>query len=531
MNEENRKKREWVKSAAIVFLSVMLLLTFFSQTIMNYSLPQVATQRIQSGTITAKIRGTGTVESGELYNVEVTQVRKIASIATRVGDEVEIGDIILYLEDKESEELKTAQDTLEALELSFSKLLLTSDIDAGILNNIQNGRITSLAEYQNKILAAKSAIATAQKDVDYWTERATAFENQIKISSNVTVNTLEEQKALNEATTNLANAKLALENAEIYIRQVSGGDAATVAAADAELVRAEKAVDEWTKRVNSCQVALNTAQIKVSNANAESTSTVANLNAQLAVINTNLSAAKATLAEKESVYSGLVGNVNTEYDLNDKVQQIQNQKELIAELHADSVGSTVKASIAGTITAINVIAGGSTSPSIPVATIQPAGKGYTVSLSVTNEQADRINVGDPAELVNSWWYSNIKATVAGKKPDTTDPTKKKLVILNLTGDLTAGQYLSFSIGQKSASYDKIVPNSAIREDNNGKFILIIQQKSSPLGNRYVATRVDIEVLASDDTQSAVSGALIGYEDVITTSTKPLETGQLVRLPD
>ena len=85
------------------------------------------------------------------------------------------------------------------------------------------------------------------------------------------------------------------------------------------------------------------------------------------------------------------------------------------------------------------------------------------------------------------------------------------------------------MGQKSANYDLIVPNSAIREDNNGKFVLIVESKSSPLGNRYVATRVDVEVLASDDTQSAVRGGLYGYEFVITTSTQPVEAGKLVRL--
>ena len=57
MNEKSSKRREWVKSAAIVFLSVLLVLTFFSQTIMNRSLPEVATKFVQNGTITSKIRG------------------------------------------------------------------------------------------------------------------------------------------------------------------------------------------------------------------------------------------------------------------------------------------------------------------------------------------------------------------------------------------------------------------------------------------------------------------------------------------
>jgi hypothetical protein len=45
----------------------------------------------------------------------------------------------------------------------------------------------------------------------------------------------------------------------------------------------------------------------------------------------------------------------------------------------------------------------------------------------------------------------------------------------------------------------------------------------------VATRVDVQVLASDDTQSAVTGGLSGWEYVITTSNKPVEAGKLVRL--
>ena len=148
------------------------------------------------------------------------------------------------------------------------------------------------------------------------------------------------------------------------------------------------------------------------------------------------------------------------------------------------------------------------------------------------QQAKKLNVGDVAELQNSWYYSDLTATLTAIKPDTANPSQNKLLVFDVTGeDVTAGQSISLSVGQKSANYDLIVPNSAIREDNNGKFILIIESKSSPLGTRYIATRVDVEVLASDDTQTAISGALYGYEYVITTATKPVEAGKQVRLTD
>ena len=122
-NENGRKRREWVKTAAIVFLSILLVLTFFSNTIMNYSLPEVAAQYIQSGTITAKIRGTGTVESSDPYKVQVKETRTVESVLVKVGDEVQKGDPLFILADKESQELTDAQKQLDTALLNFEKSL------------------------------------------------------------------------------------------------------------------------------------------------------------------------------------------------------------------------------------------------------------------------------------------------------------------------------------------------------------------------------------------------------------------------
>ena len=99
------------------------------------------------------------------------------------------------------------------------------------------------------------------------------------------------------------------------------------------------------------------------------------------------------------------------------------------------------------------------------------------------------------------------------------------------GDVTSGADLTISVGSKSATYDYIVPNSAIKSDTNGTFVLTVEAKSSPLGNRYIARRVAVEVLAADDSNSAVTGNF-GYGSyVITTSNAPVKNGDLVRLAD
>ena len=123
--ETKVKRREWVKSAAIVFLSVLLVLTFFSNTIMNRSLPEVAAQYVESGSINARIRGSGAVAANEIYEVSLSQTRKVQSVLVKVGQEVLAGDPLLRLESMESEELKAAQSTLESMELNYQKSLIS----------------------------------------------------------------------------------------------------------------------------------------------------------------------------------------------------------------------------------------------------------------------------------------------------------------------------------------------------------------------------------------------------------------------
>jgi hypothetical protein len=88
--------------------------------------------------------------------------------------------------------------------------------------------------------------------------------------------------------------------------------------------------------------------------------------------------------------------------------------------------------------------------------------------------------------------------------------------------------VTLSVGERSANFDAVIPNSALRTDTNGTFVLVLTVKHSPLGNRYIATRVDVNVLAQDDTTAAVSGLSMG-DYVITTSSKPLEAGMQVNM--
>lgn len=568
MNENGgKKRREWVKNAAIIFLSVMLVLTFFSNTFMNYSLPEVAAQYVQSGTITAKIRGTGTVESGDPYNVKISETRTISSVLVKTGDKVEKGAPLLLLEDKESKELKDAQAALDKAMLDFELALLSGDISNSAFQNVQNGNVSSLNTYQSRIVAAEAEIDKWQKQVDEATTAINQLKTaQVNVDAGGAPDTSSEQNKVNvaQAALNSDEIKIAKDKIsewqaaqatcqatidkynENIASSVSGNGFVNQVTEDKYQLAVKnrdqyqslinerqafinsnpdkvKAYDEKVKALADANKALTEKQNSKTNSTNSLTVQTQNWQTELDKRNIQLKAAQDTKAQ-------LLKDISTELNLDYQLDSLKKQRDQIAKLQENAVGASIEAPIAGTITSVTVKAGDEAQPDTALVTMQPEGKGFTMSFSVTNDQAKRLSVGDKADLVNSWRYSNMDITLASIKPDTTDPGQKKLLTFDITGDeVTPGQSLNVSVGQKSANYDLIVPNSAIREDSNGKFILIVESKSSPLGNRYVATRVDVEVLASDDTQSAVSGALYGYEFVITTSTQPVEAGKLVRL--
>jgi len=538
-NENKTKRKEWVKNAAIIFLTVLLILTFFSNTIMNYSLPEVATQYVQSGTITAKIRESGVVESGDPYEVSVNETRKVQSVAVRVGDTVEKGDVLLYLEDMESDELAAAREALEAAQEAYDRGLLAAEVTSDVLNEANKN--TSARAYRQQITAAQTEVDNAQKKVDEWQEKYDKLQSQIDAVPTNTANVTEETKAYNAAKTAKESADFALTAAKNnltsitaqmeYAESISDGNAVNALepqkkAAQQALISAQTAADNAALAFERAETALNNKK-----ATGDTSGTVENLTNQLKTINSSLQAAQATLEEKQNDLTALLTTINQVFGLQDSYDAIAKAQEELSKQLERSVGATVVADVPGKVTSVNVTAGQSTSPQTPMITLQPEGKGYFMNISVSSEKAKRLNVGDRAELVNSWRYDDMDIVLSSIKTDPQNPSQNKLLTFDISGDVNVGQTLNISVGQKSANYDLIVPNSAIREDNNGKFILTVETKSTPLSNRYIATRTDVEVLASDDTQSAISAALYGYEFVITTSTKPVEAGKQVRLAD
>ena len=681
MEENKVKKRGWVKNAAIIFLSILLVLTFFSQTILNRSLPEVSTASVSSDTINARIRGSGTVTAGDTYEVVLSETRTVEAVYVKVGDAVAVGDKLFLLADKDSTELTQAQEQLATARRNYQSALIdmgSSDY-ARENRNIQKLRET-LADAQQKLAAGtvtpeevnlaaanlKEAQKTQKELAKAVTDAETAYsdaqaavaalESQVKTledsveKQDRALETLEDelyrlqrgetytqadlvkaQNALAEAKRDYANCwdqnKTALNTLRAKAESILGSSGGASGATSAEdVIRQMQALcDGWnndqledaykatTEEYNAFQLlkpkytALEKAQEKADSVEAglknnESLQTqirqkrqeISDAEETLSDTKHQLKQAKKDLAAKQDELSSAdwdltalkdrqeqqteaiaafqetyddlkarsdsyeslktaVDSAETaledalfalaEQKKNDSKQSakdqlnLQAQKEEIAKLEKEvaerkenAVGAEVTAKTAGTVSTISAVAGREVAAGTALATIEVVDRGYTLKFSVTKEQAQKVRLGDKAEISNYWWGSGIDATLTQIMPDSANPSTNKLLVFTLTGEVSSGDNLNLSIGQKSANYDAVIPSSAVRSDSNGTFVLVLTAKSTPLGNRYTATRVDVKVLAQDDTKSAVSGLTYG-DFVITTSSKPLDAGMQVRMVD
>ncbi len=636
------KKREVIKNIAIVFLVIMLILTFFSNTIMNRTLPEVNTQSVTSGPVTTQVRGDGVVEAEDPYNVVCDETRKIKSVVKHVGDHVDIDDVLFLLEGETSEELTTAKNDLETAKSDYDLEILNSgltqaeiaSVEAGVtattssilasleakdneINSLKSqdedytkkiadidkqlelmgytpvdtnteAEAKAVEDAQNALNAAvetRDAYLNAQKAVESKINAQTAYEDSKKAYDeadeklkvvqsdfdkadydytvakndyyskndifNATVSTdpeyetrkkdkedayavMEEkgaarskaETALNEAKKNKENAKSIMDSAlNTYNEAVS---LSVIVPTEDEINNAKADVAAKEEALKKAKDALNNKKN-----NASSNDNKKNdLEKQKIELKSKQSEVQSKLEKLENDRKEYLTSEQTKINIEKKYQDVLKKEKAVKDLEAKALGGEIKSPVAGEITSVAYTAGEKVEAGSTVAVIQIDGKGYKLTFPVTAKQAKAVKVGDEVSVVNNWYYGDLKANLVAIQPDKNNTRDGKVLVFSLTGEsVQPGQNLTLSVGEKSSNYDLVVPLSALREDTNGNFVLILETKSTPFGSRYVAKRVDVKVLAEDDKVAAVDGELMGWEYVITNASKHIENKDQVKLAD
>ena len=498
MNErkEQNTKKKIIKRFAIIFFVVLIILTFFSNTIMNYSLPEVSTETVFSGNVSKKVRCQGAVEVSKDQEVTVSGDRVVKEVKFEDGDEVKKGDIIMTFEESENTDLTEAEKQLKTLEDNYAKQILRSSTDytddeVNIANAKEAVTEAAAALEQAKTDEAKLATAKAERDAlqeQYDAKNAEVEGLQAQVDSYSTI----EKYYQNATATDALVSSLGTAKEELAVLQTSLDEkkalveelAAKTSVADAEDALSQKQQDLATYE-------------------------------------------RALAAKKES--ASITAQTNAIDDAA-SLAEIEEQKKKIEKLKEVDDYQNVKAQESGVISGLTAKPGDKVTSDSPLATIQLLESGYEVACSVSKQQAQLLKVADEATVENVWG-EDVSAAVKSIKADTSNPNQSSIVKFSVKGNVQVGETLQFAVGEKSGRYDTVVPNSAIKEESDGKFVFVVKVKATPLGNRYVARKVKVDVVASDTVNSAIQGEVSEYDNIITNASKPLDNGQQVRLAD
>lgn len=560
--KDPRKKREIIKTVIIIFLAVLLVLTFFSNTIMNRSLAEITSERTSSGKLTERIRGSGMVMSNQSWDVTVEGNKTVEAINCKNGKEVKKGDVLLTVSAGDNEALTAAEDALAALELDYQKAILTPAADYSSENQaIKNAREDLQAAIakrdaavagQSGVRAAKEKYEEDKKQSAYYTKLQTKLQTVI-----AAIDSDEYSMAPAEYTNDILGIKSEADTAEsdynascaIYTALSAEGSTAT----EAEMTAAREDMEAKETARNEAREKYETEKYelredisgKLAEAETEAEWYAAQVTAyesentgmgmSIDDLNADVTAKQRLLEDQINALSKTQKSDENSKKMNDldlsaKKREIDKAREKVNKLKSETGSADIIAKYSGVVTNLSAKVGDTTLPDVPLMTIDLAEEGYTVEISVEADKAKKIKKGTAAEVVNNW-FGGIDAVVTDIKSDSVAGSKNKIIVFSVTGDVDSGSFIELSIPCGGGNYDSIVPKNAVGHDNNGDFVLTVVSKNSPLGNRYYAERVAVEVLASDETSCAVSGNLGYGEYIITASSKPIEPKDQVRMKD
>ena len=193
--------------------------------------------------------------------------------------------------------------------------------------------------------------------------------------------------------------------------------------------------------------------------------------------------------------------------MGDKLKLIERKENVLEEILENNCAQTANAT--GYIEKMQVQARSVTDGSEVVDIV--FGTAFTEG-TVKTEYDSLLNVGDAMEV-----YAG-NDTVVGEIAECSYDSgagELTLMIKLPQGQYDYGTEAYFSFGVQSESYDLCVPNTALFQDAKGAYyVLAVEERNSILGNRLIAVRKEVDLLAQDNDYSAVKGEITRNDKVV-----------------
>ncbi|UQZ82984.1 Putative efflux system component YknX [Paenibacillus konkukensis] len=245
----------------------------------------------------------------------------------------------------------------------------------------------------------------------------------------------------------------------------------------------------------------------------------------------------AARSSDEKQMRGIARDIDsTKLDLQILERQIANLQRQLAEF------GRMASPVAGTVIEVNAAKGAPVPSGKAAVRIADAAKGQRLKATIPDTKAPYVQLGDETELIfAALGNARVKAAVTDIRDlyeassqtsasGSSAPSKRegKEITFSLNDSrLKGGETGEFGIIKKTDAFRSLLPSDAVREDDKGKYVLVMKEKKGPLGSEYVLQRASVQAGDADDWKTSIENGVTPLDKVVVSSSKPVAEGDRV----
>lgn len=495
------------KRGLVWLLVVMAALSALSQAATLALTARVTLSSPGGGTLDKSVNGTGAWAAGETLRIRAEQAGlRVGEVFREAGDLVEAGDPLF------SYDLTSIEEAEEKLETEIERLNLQ-------IKGLKTGEADTAQSAAFSLQNAQEDMALAQERLYRAEQQAYQTEAEAQRAYQAAQAAYDALAAQAEAA--LAPLRQAVADAQAALDPANPATQDALNAAQAALAQGES---QWNAQLAGAKDALAAAQSQWQAAQGGQ---------DLSGYEDGITAARraytaAQFAYEQALEADADARKQTGYQVADvKLTRDQAQAKLDALRELKEAAGMVTAGSGGTVAAMPLTPGRAVTGEEVVSIATGA---LAFEAQVEAEQAEALAPGDQVELSPEGGGRPPILSLARIGPP--DAEGQVALVCEGQGDAVANRVLgrkeAFTVKKLSPRYDTCVPIAALRQDGNGQtYVLVLGAQDTVLGAVTVARRVDVTILERDSQKAAVEGSLAPEDQLIVSSSKPIQDGNRV----
>lgn len=520
------KGEKKILKGIILFFAGMMVLGMVSRAADSVTVPKVQVQSPSRDSLTFQVSGEGKITAEKEKVVFLPEGGKLVSFAA-VGQQVKKGDTIASFD---VEDLKKKREACKA-EIEKQELAIQQETLSGTPSaqtREQDAAERTVSQTSEKLQAAKEERNRLQNEYDALLKKQEAAKQKAKQETAGNQETVKEQEDTQqqEMVRNQETAKEQTDSREQETTQKQETQKQETPQEQSNIQQQDLAYEE---EKNELKAQIQAAQDKVDS-----------LEDSLQSARDALSDAKKNDAnteennEKQKNLSEL-SIESMQIDLKQKNEELEQIEALLSK------SGKVEASEEGIVMEASLTTGAQTTGQ-EYLVIGSGNESFTAD--VERKAAAYLSEKDEVTFTMKGSQEPLKGTIekiqnnaedsrenSDAEQDSGNSDEKVRILVKLEkNNLPIGTALEFKITKESeTNYDTIIPIAALREDNQGKYVLILRQEETVLGTEWIASRVKVTLLDQDDSKAAVESALLSDDQIIIGSNKSIQEGDRVRV--